>query len=132
VNLCHRTIFLFFLLIFIPSCKNSYFISNKVAKLLPLSSVSKKAFSFVVSEELINSNSSHKPSSLYPKMNVAELELLMKLMRNQKYCINSEGDLSFKINSKQEKIYDVTFSSLIEQSYNAKPVSPTTYFGECL
>ncbi len=65
-------------------------------------------------------------------MNVAELELLMKLMRNQKYCINSEGDLSFKINSKQEKIYDVTFSSLIEQSYNAKPVSPTTYFGECL
>ena len=65
-------------------------------------------------------------------MSVAELKLLMKFLQNNKYCINKNGELSFEIKSKQEKIYDVTFSSLIEQSYNARPVAPTTYFGECL
>ena len=66
------------------------------------------------------------------KKKVAELKLLMSFLRDEKYCINKNGELSFKINSNQEKIYDVTFSSLIEQNYNAKPVSPVTYFGECL
>jgi hypothetical protein len=65
-------------------------------------------------------------------MSVDELKLLMQFLKRDRYCINQSGDLSFKINSKQEKIYDITFSSLIEKSYNAKPISPVTYFGECL
>lgn len=121
----------FFLLIFITSCEVVNF-NNDSAKLSLFNSANKKAFSFVVSEEFVRSHSASKPSALYPKMNVAELKLLMKFLQNNNYCINQNGELSFKINSRQEKIYDVTFSSLIEQSYNAKPVSPTTYFGECI
>ena len=68
---------------------------------------------------------------MYQKMSVAELKLLIKFLRYNKYCINKSGKLSFRINSKQEKIYDVTFSSLIEQNYNASPITPVTYFGEC-
>ena len=102
------------------------------AKLSFFNSVNKKTFSFVVGEEFIRDNIKSKPSTLYSKMSVAELKLLMKFLQNNKYCINKNGELSFEIKSKQEKIYDVTFSSLIEQSYNARPVAPTTYFGECL
>lgn len=120
-----------FLLIFLVSCEVVP-LNNDSAKLSLFNSASKKAFSFVVSEEFVRKNSHSESSALYPKMNVAELKLLMKFLQHNKYCINKNGELSFKINSRQEKIYDVTFSSLIEQSYNAKPVSPTTYFGECV
>lgn len=119
------------LLIFLTSCTTLFFEKGS-AKLTLFNSVNKKTFSFVVSEEFVKENSRSKPSELYPKMTAAELKLLMKLMRNNNYCINQNGELSFKINSKQEKVYDVTFSNVIEQSYNARPVSPTTYFGECL
>ena len=118
-------------LVFMISCEVVRF-NNDSAKLSFFNSASTKAFSFVIDDEFIQSHSSSKPSALYPKMNVAELKLLTQFLRDNKYCINKNGELSFKINSKQEKVYDVTFSSLIEQNYNAKPVSPTTYFGECL
>ncbi|MDA0902517.1 MAG: hypothetical protein O3B09_03815 [Proteobacteria bacterium] len=64
-------------------------------------------------------------------MTKSETKLLSKLLKNGGYCINSEGDLSFSIISKQEKIYDATFASLIDENYNAKSVTPVTYFGEC-
>jgi hypothetical protein len=37
----------------------------------------------------------------------------------------------FTITSRQEKIYDMTFAHLIEESYNARPVAPRMYFGQC-
>ncbi len=129
VNSISRFI-LFSLLTVVGACANVRTIDN--AKLSLLSSVDKKAFSFVVSEEFIKNNSGSDPSSLYPKMSNAELKLLMRFLESNKYCINAEGDILFKISSRQEKIYDITFSSVIEQSYNAKPVIPVTYFGECL
>jgi hypothetical protein len=120
------------ILLLFSSCINQFFYNKEAAKLSFFSSANKKAFSFVIDGKFIEKNNKSRPSALYPKMNVAELQLLMNFLRDNNYCINENGELSFKINSKQEKIYDVTFSSLIEQNYNAKPVSPTTYFGECL
>ena len=122
----------FLIILLLASCANQFGYNKDAAKLSFFNSANKKAFSFVINEQFIKANAKSDPSVLYPKMNVAELKLLMSFLRDNKYCINKNGELSFKINSKQEKIYDVTFSSLIEQNYNAKPVSPTTYFGECL
>jgi hypothetical protein len=116
----------------ISSCASLGYYGKDSAKLSFFNSASKKTFSFVVSDEFIKDNAQSEPSALYAKMSVAELKLLTNFLRDKNYCINKDGELSFKINSKQEKIYDVTFSSLIDQSYNAKPVSPATYFGECL
>jgi hypothetical protein len=112
------------------SCSTA--LDSNYAKLSLSNSVGKKTFSFAVDEEFLKRNIKSKPSALYSKMSVAELKLLMKFLRKNKYCINKSGDLSFKISSRQERIYDVTFSELIEQNYNAKPVSPVTYFGECI
>ncbi len=119
-------------LLLISSCVNKFGYDSDSAKLSFFNSTNKKAFSFVVDNKFIKKNAKSQPSALYPKMNVAELKLLMSFLRDKNYCINQNGELSFKINSKQEKVYDATFSSLIEQNYNAKPVSPATYFGECL
>jgi hypothetical protein len=127
-----KLLYHFLLLLLVSSCVNSFVYDKNSAKLSLFKSANKKAFSFVIDSKLIEKNANSKPSALYPKMNVAEIKLLMNFLRDNNYCINQSGELSFKINSKQEKIYDITFSSLIEQNYNAKPVSPTTYFGECL
>ncbi len=121
-----------FVLMLISSCSSLGYYSKDSAKLSFFNSANKKTFSFVISEDFIKDNAKSEPSALYPKMNVAELRLLNSFLLDNKYCINKNGELSFKINSKQEKVYDVTFSSLIEQNYNAKPVSPATYFGECI
>jgi hypothetical protein len=64
-------------------------------------------------------------------MTNAEVALLNSILRQRKYCILELGKPSFKIISRQEKIYDTTFSHLIEQNYRAKPASPRTYYGEC-
>lgn len=96
------------------------------------SSSGKKTFSFVVGEDLIKRHYNSKPSNVYPKMTEVELKLLKKVLQDNKYCINKNGELSFKITSKQEKIYDVTFPNLIERNYRAKSITPTTYFGECI
>jgi hypothetical protein len=121
---------LFCLLLFLLSC--SLRMDSVGAKLFLFDSVNKKSFSFVVSDFFLKKHPNSRPSSLYSKMSVDELKILMHLLKRDKYCINQTGDLSFKINSKQEKIYDITFSNLIEKSYNARPISPITYFGECL
>lgn len=121
---------LFFLLIF-SNC-TSYYIGNKnSAKITRFNSENKESFSFVVGEEFLKNHADSKPSSKFSEMSKAEYSLLKRFLRDNKYCFNKNNRLSFQVNSKQEKVYDITFSSLIEQSYNAKPISPATYFGEC-
>lgn len=94
--------------------------------------VSKKSFTFFVEDDFIEKNIDSKIDKKNPKLTKAEAKLLYKILKQQKYCVNSDNDIFFKINSRQEKIYDVTFAHLIEQNYRAKPVSPRMYFGECL
>ncbi|MFT6332885.1 MAG: hypothetical protein ACJAW3_001234 [Lentimonas sp.] len=119
-------------LIFFSNC-SFYNVGNKdSAKLAMFNSFNKKSFSFVVGEEFLKDYSDSKQSTSHPKMTKSELKLLKKFLRDNKYCFNKKNRLLFKINSRQEKVYDVTFSRLIEQSYNAKPISPVTYFGACL
>ncbi len=65
-------------------------------------------------------------------MTEAESDLLRSLLKQQRYCINKDGEISFIITSKQEKIYDMTFAHLIEQSYNARPLTPVMYYGVCV
>jgi hypothetical protein len=107
----------FFILLF-SGC-GSYYLGNEgSAKLTKFNSLGSKSFSFVIDREFLNKYSNSKLSSSHPKMT--------------KYCFNKDNRLHFEIDSKQEKVYDVTFLNLIEQSYNTKPISPVTYFGKCL
>ena len=119
---------LFFVVIFSSCVQKDY---SRSGKLNFLNSSSKKSFSFVVSDDFARKNHDSKPDKKNPKMSEVEANLLRKFLIQNNYCINKNSELSFVVLSKQEKIYDVTFSSLIEQNYNAKPVTPVTYFGEC-
>lgn len=94
-------------------------------------SSNKNAFIFFVSEEYLRANQASKQDKAYPKMTEAESELLVRLLKQSKNCINNDKKIFFKITSKQEKIYDMTFAHLIEQNYNARPVAPLMYYGEC-
>lgn len=91
-----------------------------------------KNFTFSVSEEYMRSNQDSKRSKKDSKLTEAEFNLLMSLLERKKYCLNDKGKIFFRITSKQEKVYDMTFAHLIEQSYNARPVMPAMYYGECL
>jgi hypothetical protein len=92
---------------------------------------SSSAFLFKVEEVYLEKNKDSKLDENYPIMTVAEVKLLKSLMKRQKYCLNKYNKPNFVITSRQEKIYDTTFAGLIEQSYNAKAVSPRIYFGKC-
>ena len=94
------------------------------------SATDKKSFVFSIDEEYLRDHAKSSKDEKYPLMTEAEVRLLHGLLMQNNYCLN-EGKPAFKINSRQEKIYDVTFAHLIEQSYNAKPVAPRMYFGEC-
>jgi len=91
----------------------------------------KNSFIFSVDEEYLRKNQNSKKDKNYPKMTEAEVDLLQRLFAAENYCMNDDKKVAFTITSRQEKIYDITFSHLIEQNYNAKPISPRMYFGEC-
>ena len=99
-------------------------------KVRQYNSTDNKSFVFSVDEEFLRKSEGSKKDKEYPLMTEAEVKLLLALLMQKDYCLK-DGNPSFKINSRQEKIYDVTFAHLIEQSYNAKPVSPRMYFGSC-
>ncbi len=86
------------------------------------------AFTFVVDEEYLSANQNSKKDPKNPFMTKAETALLKNLLSKQNYCAKD----GFKITSKQEKIYDITFAHLIEQNYKARPVAPRMYYGSCL
>ncbi len=91
-----------------------------------------KNFTFFVSEEYLRANRDSKPDKINPRLTEAEAELLLNLLEKRNYCINDRGKIFYSITSRQEKIYDMTFAHLIEQNYNARPVTPLMYYGECL
>lgn len=99
-------------------------------KVRQYSATDKKSFVFSIDEEYLRNHAKSPKDENYPLMTEAEVRLLNGLLIQNKYCLN-EGKPAFQISSRQEKIYDVTFAHLIEQSYNAKPVAPRMYFGAC-
>jgi hypothetical protein len=90
------------------------------------------SFNFSINEERTNKDFSLSKDKNYPEMTELSAKLLMKILKRKKYCLNKEGKIDFMILSRQEKIYDITYSGLIEQSYSAKkPLSPIIYYGKC-
>ena len=92
------------------------------------------SFIFAISEEFLEKNSKdlgNEVKNQPVKISKVEYNLLRKLLNEKKFCINQDKKLSFELTSRQEKIYDMTFSHLIATSYKARPLSPRSYFGEC-
>ena len=92
----------------------------------------KKSFVFSVNEGFLKNNQDSPVDKVHNKMSKAEAGLLTKLLKEKKYCFNSDNKFRFEVSSKQEKIYDMTFAHLIEENYNARPISPRMYFGRCV
>ena len=90
------------------------------------------SFVFTVSDEFILSHKDSIPDKKNPKITQAEAVLLVTLLKEKKFCLDSDGDLLFEITSRQEKIFDATFAHLIEESYKARAIAPKMYFGKCL
>ncbi|MBU6338977.1 MAG: hypothetical protein KGQ36_03285 [Rickettsiales bacterium] len=105
---------------------------SQYGRVVKSSPSSKNSFIFSVKEEYLNSHKDSKIDEKYKKMTEAEVRLLESLLKQQNYCINEEGEVAFSITSRQEKIYDMTFAHLIEQSYNARPLTPVMYYGVCV
>jgi len=122
------SIFLLPFFVFVVSCSDY----SKYGQVVLHKGADKSAsFSFSVSDEFISANSASPQDKERSKMSKAEVKLLESLMKEKKYCLNEDNKLDFTVTSRQEKIYDMTFAHLIEESYNAKPLAPRTYFGKC-
>lgn len=114
--------------IFLTSCQTDWSRYGKVSK---NSSASNDYFIFSVSEEYINANKNSVADEKNPKLTKAESKLLYNLLQQKNYCLTEDGEIAFKITSKQEKIYDMTFAHLVEEHYNARPLTPVIYYGKC-
>ncbi len=123
-------IFSYLITFFLYSCaSNSDY--SEYGKISFDNNADRNSFTFLVSDEYIASYAKSPADKNYPKMTEAEVKLLVKILKNNENCLDKNGHLSFVIISKQEKIYDTTFSRLIEQNYNARPIVPAMYFGRC-
>jgi len=122
-----KLIFLPFFL-FAISCAGNL---SKYGRVTLHNTADKNSFVFSASEEFTKVNAASPKDKKFPKMTQAEVKLLINLLKEQKYCLNDSEGPNFIITSRQEKIYDMTFAHLIEQNYNARPIAPRMYFGQC-
>lgn len=117
------------LLILIQSCSQDL---SRYGKVKEYRSANGVAFLFKVEESFTNSHNSTNRDKGQSMMNGDETSLLNRLLVKGKLCLDQYNYPNYKITSKQKKIYDITFANLIEQNYNAKSVTPLTYYGQCL
>ncbi len=106
--------------------------STKYGKVTLHSTSNKDSFIFSVSDEFAANSLDSKVDKNNSNITLAESKLLQAILKQKKYCLDQFGAASFKITSRQEKIYDMTFAHLIEQNYKARSVTPRMYYGECL
>lgn len=92
----------------------------------------RNSFIFSVKESFLLANLNSRIDEENYGITYAEISLLKKLLKSKEYCLDKQKKPSFKITSRQEKIYDATFAHLIEENYNARPISPRMYFGQCV
>ena len=124
-----KTLYLIITLILTSSCSGSMLKYGKVKRYK--SSSNSQAFLFKVEEGFLKHGDPVERDTRHLLMNKDEARLLNRLLVNKKLCLDGYNYPSYVITSKQEKIYDVTFANLIERNYNARPVSPLTYYGHC-
>ncbi len=89
------------------------------------------SFTFTVSDEFSIKNNGSPLDKQNTRLSEAEAELLYNLLKKKNYCIAANGKPIFIVTSRQEKVFDMTFSHLIEQNYKSRPIVPRTYFGHC-
>ena len=90
-----------------------------------------QSFMFLVSEDFSNKYKNSSPDGDNPKLSRAQAKLLSSLLKKENLCVGESTSPNYSITSKQEKVYDVTYASLIEQNYNAKSITPLTFYGRC-
>jgi len=118
-----------FLILFACSFKET----NKIpASLSCHATGSRKTFIFTVSEHFLLQNNHSIVHKKHTKLTNAEFNLLISLLKEKKYCLNNQNKYDFVIDSRQEKIFDITYSQLIAKNYNAKPIASISYYGSCV
>jgi len=118
----------FMFVILLTSCAGD---PSRYGRVTPHNTADKDSFVFSVSGEFEKAAANSPQDKKNPKMTEAEAKLLVALLKQKKYCLNNYGAPLFLITSRQEKIFDMTFAHLIEQNYNARPITPRMYFGQC-
>lgn len=118
-------------LLFILSCSIN---QDRYGKVTLHNTGNRNSFIFTISEDFLEKNRkdlNKEAKDIGAKISIVEYNFLKKLLKEKKFCFNENNDLDFTIVSRQEKIYDMTFSHLIATSYKARPLAPRSYFGEC-
>ncbi len=119
--------FLLFVMIF--SCQK---ISENEGKISLHATGEKDSFVFMVSEKFLEENNDSPTIKSFQNITKAELKLLERLLKTKNYCLKKGRKPKFMIDSRQEKIYDATYSHLINLNYNIRPLTPVSYYGHCI
>ena len=121
---------LIFILVLLFSCSNSdYF---KYGKVTFHATSSNDFFVFTVDDNFYKKYKNSPNNKIHPRLSDEEYKMLKAILKNKKYYIENSINPQFEIISRQEKIFDATFSKLIAENYNAKPLTPVSYYGKCL
>jgi len=129
INNIKKNIFIFSL-IFLSSCVNGdYF---KYGKVSFHATTDKNFFVFTVDDNFYKKYKNSPNNKTHPRLSDEEFKMLKALLKNKKYCVENSINPQFEIISRQEKVFDATFSKLIAENYNAKPLTPVSYYGKCI
>jgi len=129
INNIKKNIFIFSL-IFLSSCVNGdYF---KYGKVTFHATTDKNFFVFTVDDNFYKKYKNSPNNKTHPRLSDEEFKMLKALLKNKKYCVENSINPQFEIISRQEKVFDATFSKLIAENYNAKPLTPVSYYGKCI
>jgi hypothetical protein len=121
---------LIFVLILLFSCTNGDHF--KYGKVSFHATADKNFFVFTVDDNFYKKYKNSPNNKTHPRLSDQEYKMLKTLLKDKKYCIENSINPQFEIISRQEKIFDATFSKLIAENYNAKPLAPVSYYGKCL
>ena len=130
INIKLKKTFLILAFILQSSCINQNY--QKFGKLSFHSSSNDKLFIFTIDDNFYKKYTDSKASLKHPRLTEDELKMLKSLLKSQRYCLNKSSNPEFEILSRQEKIFDATFANLIAQNYNARPLTPVSYYGKCI
>lgn len=121
---------LIFILVLLFSCSNGDYL--KYGKVTFHATSSNDFFVFTVDDNFYKKYKNSPNNKIHPRLSDEEYKMLKTILKSKKYCIENSINPQFEIISRQEKIFDATFSKLIAENYNAKPLTPVSYYGKCL
>jgi len=112
------------------SCVNQDY--YKYGKISFHASSDQNLFVFTVDDNFYKKYKNSPNNKNHPRLSDEEFKMLKTLLKNKKYCVENSSNPQFEIISRQEKIFDTTFSKLIAENYNAKSLTPVSYYGKCV